>query len=256
MKNNLYKISQVAKFLSVTTTTLRYYEAEGLLTPAYIDPNTKYRFYDVNNINTVAYILALRDAGASMMQIKSYFNNQNSMQYLLDELIEQHNRLQKRIDFLQDVFNSDKQSHVVKQITMPTVQYISSSYVAKDFDHAFELIENFLGSVVATTSLTSSPVTFVEYDSLDFVSTNFPMTIGIEVDSAKTGTQHRPSQKAIRTIHHGTYDTLPQAYDALLSYAQLHHLELQGNVYEYYYESLNLRHDPADYVTEVIMPLK
>ncbi len=256
MKTGLFKISEVAKFLSVTTTTLRYYESEGLLTPAYIDGNSKYRYYDATNINTVAYILALRDAGATMMQIKSYFSSQSSMSLLLEDLVAQQQKLQQKIAFFQDVFNSSKDSHKVTQITMPAVKYISQSHIAKDFQHAYELIQSFLNKAVTSTTLTSSPVTFIEYDTLDFANTNFPIKIGIEVDSAKESLQLRPAIKAIRTIHHGSYETLPTAYTALIAYATANSLTLNGNVYEYYYESLNLRHNPNDYVTEVIMPLK
>ncbi len=256
MKTELFKISQVAKFLSITTTTLRYYESEGLLTPAYVDRETKYRYYDVNNINNVAYILALRDAGAGMRQIKDYFSNQSSMGGLLDELIEQQKKLQEKIKFLQDVFNSSKKEHAVKQITMPVIKYISHNHIAKDCQDVFNLVERFLNEAVTSTTLTSSPVVFIEYNTLDFASANFPIKIGIEVHCSKEKLKQRKSQKAIRTIHHGSYETLPLAYKALFAYALKNNLELCGNVFEYYFESFNLRLDPDDYVTEVIMPIK
>ncbi len=256
MNKKLFKISQVAKFLSVTTTTLRYYESEGLLIPAYVNPETKYRYYNVANINTISYILGLRDAGATMMQIKSYFANQSSMDIVLDALIEQHKKLQRKIDFFQEVFSSSKTGNAVKQYTMPAVKYISKHHIAKDVNDAFEQVKDFIATAVTKASLTSSPVTFIEYNSLDFTLTNFPITIGLEVDSAKEGVIVQPSQEVIKTIHHGPYETLAKAYDALFEYAKQHELELKGNVFEYYYESLNLRKNADDYVTEVIMPLK
>ncbi len=256
MKENLYRISQVANFLSTTTTALRYYEAEGLLSPVFVDPITKYRYYDIANINTVSYILALRDAGATMMQIKSYFANQSSMQLLLDNLVEQHKKLQKKIDFFQDVFNSSKTSYTVKQIVMPAVSYISSNYIATDIPHAIKLVESFVANAVTTCTLTASPATFIEYNTLDFDDTDFPIIIGIEVDSAIYEIKTRQPQRAIRVVHHGSYSTLPLAYEELFNYAYTNELELVGNVYEYYHESFNLRLDPDDYVTEVIMPLK
>ncbi len=255
MKKDLFRISQVAKFLSITTTALRYYESEGLVVPAYVDDTTKYRYYDINNVNRVSYIIALRDAGATMLQIKSYFANQSSMENLLEELIAEHKKLQQKISFLQDVFNSSKSDYEVKKIKLPTIQYISNDYIAKDVSHAFSLVQTFLKEAVDKTALNNVPVTFIEYDTLDFSITDFPITIGIEVASSKEKVKTREKQNAIRTIHHGSYETLPSAYDALMDYAEKNNLQLKGNVYEYYFESLNLRNDPDDFVTEIIMPL-
>ncbi len=256
MKNNLFKISQVAKFLSVTTTTLRYYESEGLITPKYIDKITKYRYYDVSNINTFAYILMLRDAGASMMQIKSYFNDQTSMRNIVDSLIEQQKKLQEKITFFEDIFCSFDKSNEVKEVTLKEVKYVKKDYIAINFEDAFLKVENFINESVINTSLTSNPVTFIEYDTLEFLNTNFKISIGIEVDDALNNMLIREKQKVIKIVHHGTYDTLPSSYEKMILYAQNNNLELKGNVYEYYHESINLRDNPNDFVTEIIMPIK
>ena len=72
MKNNdLFKIAEVAKFLGVSTTTIRYYEQYGFIKPAKIDEMTGYRYFDVNNISEITHIIDMRQAGLSMRQIKN-----------------------------------------------------------------------------------------------------------------------------------------------------------------------------------------
>lgn len=47
IKEDKLSIGQMAKLNHVSPSTLRFYEKEGLLTPAYTDPKTGYRYYDV-----------------------------------------------------------------------------------------------------------------------------------------------------------------------------------------------------------------
>lgn len=42
----MYKIGDFSRLLKTTIKTLRYYEKEKLLIPAFIDPNTGYRYYE------------------------------------------------------------------------------------------------------------------------------------------------------------------------------------------------------------------
>jgi len=72
-KNDLFKIAEVAKFLGVSTTTLRYYEQYGFIKPAKVDEMTGYRYYNINNIGEITHIIDMRRSGLSMRQIKSFF---------------------------------------------------------------------------------------------------------------------------------------------------------------------------------------
>ena len=43
----LFSIGDVAKFFHLSVSSLRHYEALGLLTPERVDPNTGYRSYSI-----------------------------------------------------------------------------------------------------------------------------------------------------------------------------------------------------------------
>lgn len=65
-----YSIGEFAKIVGVTTSTLRYYEKEGLLTPYRSDNNL--RVYTDDDIDWVEFLLHLKDSGMSIKELKQY----------------------------------------------------------------------------------------------------------------------------------------------------------------------------------------
>ncbi|UOQ45781.1 MerR family transcriptional regulator [Halobacillus salinarum] len=65
-----YSIGEFANIVSVTTSTLRYYEKEGLLTPQR-DENNLRKFTD-SDIGWVKFLLHLKNSGMSMTELKQY----------------------------------------------------------------------------------------------------------------------------------------------------------------------------------------
>ena len=58
-KENLYPIGTIAKLFSVSVSILRHYEKIGLLIPAYIDKESNYRYYSLDQfevLNTIRYL--------------------------------------------------------------------------------------------------------------------------------------------------------------------------------------------------------
>ena len=56
-KNNLLSIGDIAKLTGATIKALRYYDRIKLLEPAFIDPNTKYRYYTFDQAYFVSIIM-------------------------------------------------------------------------------------------------------------------------------------------------------------------------------------------------------
>jgi DNA-binding transcriptional MerR regulator len=66
-----YRIGEFAKLSGVSTKTLRFYDAAGLLHPTTVHPLTGYRRYSAQQLQDLAAILALKDLGASLREIHS-----------------------------------------------------------------------------------------------------------------------------------------------------------------------------------------
>jgi len=66
----MLKIGDFARKANVTVKTLRFYASEGLLSPVYIDRYNGYRYYTRDQLPTLHRILALKDLGFSLAQIR------------------------------------------------------------------------------------------------------------------------------------------------------------------------------------------
>jgi DNA-binding transcriptional MerR regulator len=65
----MLKIRDFARLAEVSMTTLRYYDEIGLLKPIYVDPETGYRFYTMDQLPHLHRILAFKELGLGLTQI-------------------------------------------------------------------------------------------------------------------------------------------------------------------------------------------
>ena len=65
----MLKIGLFSKLSRVSIRMLRYYDEIGLLHPAYIDPESDYRYYREDQLPQIGWITALRDMGFSLADV-------------------------------------------------------------------------------------------------------------------------------------------------------------------------------------------
>ena len=78
----LYKIGMFAQMNHITVKTLHFYEEQGLLFPAKIDEYSGYRYYKMSQMETVHRILALKEAGFKIDDIKALNSGQDETSFL------------------------------------------------------------------------------------------------------------------------------------------------------------------------------
>ena len=66
----MIKIGDFARLSQVSVVTLRYYAETDLLKPVKVDALTGYRFYSADQLPRLNRILALKDLGFSLDQIR------------------------------------------------------------------------------------------------------------------------------------------------------------------------------------------
>ena len=71
------QIKEFAEFTGVSVRTLHYYDEIGLLTPAFVDRYTGYRFYDENSLLRMQEILFYRELDFSLKSIGEILSSPN-----------------------------------------------------------------------------------------------------------------------------------------------------------------------------------
>ncbi|HJP78583.1 MAG TPA: MerR family transcriptional regulator [Pseudonocardiaceae bacterium] len=78
----MFTIGDFAKYGRVSVRMLRHYDAIGLLPPARVDAASGYRFYDAAQLARLNRIVALKDLGLRLDQIRSILDEQVSAEQL------------------------------------------------------------------------------------------------------------------------------------------------------------------------------
>ena len=66
----MIRIGEFSRIGQVSVKTLRYYDTVELLKPTEVDPSTGYRYYSFDMLPKLNRILALKELGLSLEQIK------------------------------------------------------------------------------------------------------------------------------------------------------------------------------------------
>lgn len=73
MEKELFQITEAARACGLSRSTLLRMEEKGLLTPAYIAPDSGRRYYDNHNVARIMQIEKFKSMGISNEQIINYF---------------------------------------------------------------------------------------------------------------------------------------------------------------------------------------
>ncbi len=78
---NLLSIGDVAKLRNINVQSLRYYEKMGVLTPAYINPESGYRYYTLEQLMILDTIILSIELGIPLKDLNQYVNNEGQLEF-------------------------------------------------------------------------------------------------------------------------------------------------------------------------------
>lgn len=83
----MYKIGELSRLCQLPVKTLRYYDSIGLLVPDEVDSFTGYRYYTAAKIEDCNRIVALKELGLSLEEIRTYLHSESAehLASLLDD---------------------------------------------------------------------------------------------------------------------------------------------------------------------------
>ncbi len=95
-----YSIGEMSSMVNISKDTLRYYDETGVLKPCMIDPENGYRYYSIEQAETIAGIIEYKEYGFSLEQIRVLLlcnddaELRSALQKQEQELIRRKNRLE------------------------------------------------------------------------------------------------------------------------------------------------------------------
>lgn len=106
-KSELFQIGDIAKLFHLSVSSLRHYEAIGLLKPERIDPTTGYRYYSVRQFNALNVIRYLRVLDMPLDEIAAFLQNRDvakaeamlmKQKEAVAQKLEELRRIERKID--------------------------------------------------------------------------------------------------------------------------------------------------------------
>lgn len=152
MRNSLLSIGEAAKLKNVSIKALRYYEKLGIFNPAYIDPQSGYRYYSPAQLFDLDVILTCGELGIPLKHILDYQTEQGTIdlrQLLIEgsELAEQKIKRARQSllqinTYLEEIEQQDSFRHCPNTYTrtMPSRYFCAKPW---DISRPFE-IKNYL----------------------------------------------------------------------------------------------------------------
>lgn len=267
----MLKIGEFSKLAMVTVKTLRFYDEVGLLKPHQVDEWTGYRYYDSRQLFVIHKIVALRQAGLTIDEIKSVMSGNNTLEILegrQNELENELNNLHERILRITKFINEYKENKVMKfQITIKEIESVDVFYGIKKL-HSFDDLGEFivgLGEECAESNPDVKCINpdhcFVSYLDEEFTPTDFTAMYAqaVEkkgVDSGNVKFKTMPSITAASILVKGDYNNLPLAYAYAMEWLNANGYAISDNIRERYIDGCWNKDNTDDYLTEIQIPVK
>lgn len=236
-----FKISELAKKFDITRTTLIHYDHYGLLIPSFRNDKS-YRFYTEKDVKKLELILALKESGLSLSEIKDYMANKTDKSGL-DLLMTQRKEIDIKIKDLRNKRNiiDIKIKHLKKFSSLEVYEGILID-VYGEMDLIVEPIGfgplmNYESAVNRLKKKLShdSPLTSKYGMVYNIKDIKQPQMIYVsDYLSNKTDDHkilHIKPRKYIRTLHYGHHETINETLLKLDTYAQEHNLVLDTTAF-------------------------
>lgn len=267
-EDNLYKIGMFAGMNRVTVKTLRYYDEQKLLEPVYVDDENGYRYYEAGQMAHLQRILALKDMGFSIDDIRRILKGADERalllekkQQILKELATLTAKLAQVESYLAKESVNLASPVIVKEL--PEVIVCSMKQRIQSYDELFTLMPQMGLQMESLECVRAKPeYCFTHYLEEGYQEEDILVEICEDVTEQKADNSLVTFQtmpyipQAACIFHKGSYNTLHQSYAMLLAYIEENGYEICGNIRESYIDGVWNKETEEEWLTEIQIPVK
>jgi DNA-binding transcriptional MerR regulator len=264
----MFRIGTFSRLTQVTVKALRYYDEVGLLRPAAVDELTGYRAYSLDQLPRLNRILALKELGLSLEQIARLLHETVSLSQLQAMLRDKRVELEARIR--EEHARLARVEAQLRQIQQEEPLPIYEVRLKDAAPQRVATLRRRIGDYQDVGRLFDELRAYVHRHRIRptaWISIWHAQEEGeIDAQAAVAGPGLLPADAPIQVeelpgvetlacvLHHGPFQTIHQAYRAVMAWIPWNGYRIAGPSREWYYHAGNDRHDPS-YITEVQFPI-
>lgn len=271
----MLSIGEFSNICKVSTKTLRYYAEIGLILPDEVNPENGYRYYSIEQLQTMLCINRLKSYNFSLEEIKTVLESKESQDEKLyvalgkkkEELGSQVQEIEKTLAQLNlDISNLKQGKSIMSYLESIDVQLVEvpMMYILsmRKMIHKYEIAEeysNCFGALikkVADDKLTMVAPPMALFHSAEFTSCGLDTEFAIPVKEYVTGTRDFCPGLCIKTVLHGAYSNLSGVYAKQREWAEKEGYESNNALYDVYVNDPSEVLRESELITEVYYPVK
>lgn len=267
-KEQLYKIGMFANMNRVTIKTLRYYDEQKLLHPVYVDEENGYRYYAAGQMAQLNRIIALKNMGFSIDDIRKIIDGAEEKSFLLEkkqEILKELAVLTEKLSQVESYLARESMNLsapvLIKEI--PEAIVCTMKHRIKSYDALFELMPQMGAQMEMLDCKCAQPAyCFTHYLESGYKEED----ILVEICEAVTEKKQDSGDIVFKVLpkvpmaacifHKGSYDTLHKSYAILLQYIEENGYAICGNIRESYIDGVWNKETEKEWLTEIQIPVK
>ncbi|MEV6236523.1 MerR family transcriptional regulator [Lentzea sp. NPDC051838] len=266
----MFTIGDFAHLGRVSVRMLRHYDAVGLLLPAHVDPSSGYRFYTAAQLQRLNRLIALKDLGLTLDQVRVVLDEKLSVEQLhgmlslrraelRQQILADESRLRRveaRLRAIEREGAMPTDDVVVKPVPSVRVARLTAMAASYGPEDISPVIQPLYPELMARLERASVPITgygIATYSPAEGDSVRVEAGVTVSVspsDAYDFEVVDLPALEAAATvIHRGPMDDVDATYQAVAAWIEAHGYRQNGFAREVY---LNYGDgDPADWLTEL-----
>ena len=275
----MIKIGEFSKLAQTPVATLRYYDQVGLLKPVSVDPATGYRFYSTSQLPRLHRLLALKDLGFTLEQIETVLTENPSperlrgmLQLRSAQLAQEVAATQSRLEQVETRLKQLERGPLSRyDVRLKNVEPLLIAYIRATLPHhgaagaLFGEVYEALGEHAAD-ALGPNPgeggQTLVLCFDTEFKETDVEKAAAFVLrrpapERGRMKVETLPAVTVAATIHHGSYETIDDAHEAVHAWIEENGYRIAGPDREInLYNAPPFRRDDPTFVTEIQYPIE
>lgn len=271
-EQRLFLIGEVSRLFHISVSSLRHYENIGLLKPAYVSPDTGYRYYGTEQFEVLNTIRYLRALDMPLTEIEDFLKNKDITR-IEEKLLQQKEivlqkqqalkRIEQKIDHRLHWLKDAKSTplHTISLVRLPACRivwvddplqidgFLDMETPIRKLDQSDAEAVVFLGKV----GLGISPEHLQKgqtqpYDGIFLI---------LDQEDVYTGeTTVLPETLCVRLRFRGSHAESPAQYQKLLQYIEANQLQITNFSREVTLIDYGITNDTKKFVTEICIPVR